>query len=64
MTNYLKKKIIYMFLEKFKYILVYLDVRYVILITGYVNYLYLCHFSPFFCFFLKTAFFGTPAKIP
>ena len=26
MANYLKKKIIYMFLEKFKYILVYLDV--------------------------------------
>ena len=39
MTNYLKKKIIYMFLEKFKYILVYLDVCYVILITGCFNYL-------------------------
>ena len=37
--NYLKKKIIYMFLEKFKYILVYLDVYYVILITGCFNYL-------------------------
>ena len=30
MENYLKKKIIYMFLEKYKYILVYLDVYYVI----------------------------------
>ena len=45
MTNYLKKKIIYMFLEKFKYILVYLDVyldniyMYVILITVCFNYL-------------------------
>ena len=39
MTNYLKKKIIYMFLEKFKDILVYLDVCYVILITGCFNYL-------------------------
>ena len=39
MTNYLKKKITYMFLEKSKYILVYLDVYYVILITGCFNYL-------------------------
>ena len=39
MKNYLKKKIIYMFLEKFKYILVYLDVCYDILITGSFNYL-------------------------
>ena len=38
MTNYLKKKIIYMFLEKFKNIQVYLDVYYVILITGCLNY--------------------------
>ena len=39
MANYLKKKIIYMFLEKFKYILVYLDVYYVSSITGCFNYL-------------------------
>ena len=39
MTQYLKKEIIYMFLEKLKYILVYLDACYVILITGCFNYL-------------------------
>ena len=39
MTKYLKKKMIYMFLEKFKYILVCLDVCYFILITGCFNYL-------------------------
>ena len=39
MTKYLKKEIIYIFLETFKYILVYLDVCYVILITGCFNYL-------------------------
>ena len=39
MINYLKKKIIYMFLKKFKYIIAYLDVFYVILITGCFNYL-------------------------
>ena len=36
---YLKKEIIYIFLEKFKYILVYVDVCYVVLITGCFNYL-------------------------
>ena len=34
-----KKKVIYMCLEDFKYILVYLDVWYAILITGCLNYL-------------------------
>ena len=38
-TKYLKKEIIYMFQEEFKYILLYLDVCYVILITGCFNYL-------------------------
>ena len=46
-----------MFLEKFKYILVYLDACYVILITGCSNYLQLRHFFPLFWFFLKIAFF-------
>ena len=35
MKNYLKKKIIYMFLGKFKYIVVYLNVCYVTLIRHY-----------------------------
>ena len=39
MLNYLKKKVIYMVLEKFEYILVYLDVYYVILMTGCFNYM-------------------------
>ena len=39
MTNYLEKEIIYLFLQKFKYILVYLDVCYVILIPYCFNYL-------------------------
>ena len=34
-----KEDHVYMFPEKFKYILVYLDVCYVILITGCFNYL-------------------------
>ena len=38
MTNYLKKKIIYMSQKKCKYILVYLDVCYVVLVTGCFNY--------------------------
>ena len=42
-----------MFLEKFKYTLVYLDVYYVILITGCFNYLQLSHLFPFFGFFSK-----------
>ena len=64
MTNYLKKKIIYMFLEKFRYIQVYLDVCYVTLISGCFNYLQLCHFPHFFLFFvLKIAFFDRSAKI-
>ena len=57
MTKYLEKKIIYMFLEKFKFILVYLEVLYTILITGYFDYLELCHFFHFFCFFLKNSVF-------
>ena len=57
MTQYLKKEIMYMFLEKLKYILVYLDACYVILITGCSNYLQLRHFFPLFWFFLKIAFF-------
>ena len=39
-----------MFLEKFKYILVHLDVCYVILITGCFNDLQLCQFFPFLFF--------------
>ena len=39
MVDYLKKKIIYLFLEKFKNITAYLDVYYVILITCCSNYL-------------------------
>ena len=45
-----------MFLEKFKYTLVYLDVYYVILITGCFNYLQLSHLFPFFGFFSKKHF--------
>ena len=53
-----------MFLEKFKYILVYLDVSFVILISGCCNYLKLCHFPPpIFCFFLKIEIFDMSAKI-
>ena len=57
MTHYLKKEIIYMFLEKFKYILVYLDVSFVILISGCCNYLKLCHFPPHFLFFSQNRVF-------
>ena len=39
MTKYFKKKVMYMFLEDFEYILVYFDVCYVILITGCFYYL-------------------------
>ena len=54
----LKKKIIYMFLEKFRYILVYLDVYYVILTLVVLIISNCVTFSPFFFWlFLKIAFF-------
>ena len=53
MTNYLKKKIIYMFLEKFRYILVYVDVYYVILTLVLLIISNCVTFSPFFGFFSK-----------
>ena len=52
----LKKRIIYMFLEKFKYILVYLDVCYVILMTGSLIICNYVTFSPFLLFSQNSIF--------
>ena len=61
--KYLKKEDHLNVPNKFRYILVYFDVYYVILITGCFNYLQLCHFFHLLWFFLKIAFFTMPAII-
>ena len=52
-----------MFLEKFNYTLVYLDVCYAIWITGCFNYLSLCHFSPFLVFSQDSIFWHAGQNI-